>query len=194
MGASTSGTSGTPLQLRRSLASVAYEQAVIDRCLERFGVVPSRVKGAVLRGDDIKSPSDRAPPFWRSANGGRRLLFSSNHLDGSTLDAFVEALREYEPDVLFAYPTVLDSLCALMIERGKQLRIPLTVCSSETLSRATCEAADRALGTRILDYYGQAERVAFASGNPVEGIASIPGTRSMSCTRWKKMATRSSTS
>src|SRR5262249_2568919 len=77
VGASTSGTSGTPLQLRRSLASVAYEQAVIDRCLERFGVIPSHVRGAVLRGDDIKAPSDREPPFWQVANGGRRLLFSS---------------------------------------------------------------------------------------------------------------------
>lgn len=175
VGASTSGTSGTPLQLRRSLASVAYEQAVIDRCLERFGVIPSRVRGAVLRGDDIKPPSDREPPFWRLANGGRRLLFSSNHLDGATLYAFVEALRDYEPDVLFAYPTVLDSLCALMIKQGEHLKIPLTVCSSETLSRATCEAASRALETRILDYYGQAERVAFASGNPVEGYHFHPG-------------------
>jgi phenylacetate-coenzyme A ligase PaaK-like adenylate-forming protein len=169
VGAATSGTSGTPLQLRRSLASVAYEQAVIDRCLERFGVTPSRSRGAVLRGDDIKLPSDREPPFWQLANGGRRLLFSSNHLDAGTLKAFVGALREYSPEVLFAYPTVLDSLCALMIEHGEQLKIPLTVCSSETLTQATCEAASRALGTRILDYYGQAERVAFASGNPIEG-------------------------
>jgi len=175
VGAATSGTSGTPLQLRRSLASVAYEQAVIDRCLERFGVSPSRCRGAVLRGDDVKPPSERQPPFWRQANGGRRLLFSSNHLDAETLDAFVEALREYAPDVLFAYPTVLDALCVLMIERGEKLSIPLTVCSSETLTRATCEAATRALGTRILDYYGQAERVAFASGNPVEGYRFHPG-------------------
>lgn len=169
IGASTSGTSGTPLQLRRSLASVAYEQAVIDRCLERVGVDPARCRGAVLRGDDLKPPSDRQPPFWKLANGGRRLLFSSNHLDRDTIDDFIGALRSYSPDVLFAYPTVLDSLCALMIERGETLKIPVTVCSSETLTRATCDAAAAALGTRILDYYGQAERVAFASGNPVEG-------------------------
>jgi phenylacetate-CoA ligase len=169
IGASTSGTSGTPLQLRRSLASVAYEQAVIDRCLERVGVDPARCRGAVLRGDDLKSPADREPPYWRLANGGRRLLFSSNHLDRETLDDFVGALRDYAPDVLFAYPTVLDSLCALMAERGEKLKIPVTVCSSETLTRATCDAAATTLSTRILDYYGQAERVAFASGNPIEG-------------------------
>jgi len=175
IGASTSGTSGTPLQLRRSLASVAYEQAVIDRCLEGVGVDPARCRGAVLRGDDIKSPADREPPFWRLANGGRRLLFSSNHLDRGTLYDFVGALRNYAPDVLFAYPTVLDALCALMAERGERLSIPVTVCSSETLSRATCDAAAATLGTRILDYYGQAERVAFASGNPIQGYRFHPG-------------------
>jgi hypothetical protein len=31
-----------------------------------------------LRGDDLKDPADREPPFWQL--GGRRLIFSSNHL------------------------------------------------------------------------------------------------------------------
>lgn len=172
--ASTSGTSGTPLHLRRSLASVAYEQAVIDHCIVRRGADPARCRAAVLRGDDIKLPGDRAPPYWRVANGGRRLLFSSNHLDSTTVGHFVAALREYAPDAIFAYPTVLDSLCTLMLERGERLEVPLTVCSSEVLTRATTELAFRALGTRVLDYYGQAERVAFASGNPVEGYRFLP--------------------
>jgi phenylacetate-coenzyme A ligase PaaK-like adenylate-forming protein len=174
VGAATSGTSGTPLKLRRSLASIAYEQAVIDRCVARAGADPERCRGAVLRGDDIKPLADRAPPFWQPANGGRRLLFSSNHLSRATLKDFVGALRDYAPDVLFAYPTVLDSLCTLMLERGERLQIPLTVCSSEVLSHATAEQAARALGTRILDYYGQAERVAFASGNPIDGYRFEP--------------------
>lgn len=174
VGAATSGTSGTPLRLRRSLASLAYEQAVIDRCVERMGVSPTQCRGAVLRGDDLKPISDREPPFWRLANGGRRLLFSSNHLDATTVGDFVEALREYAPDVVFAYPTVLDSLCALMLEQDLHVEIPVTVCSSEVLTSATAVLAKRALGTRLLDYYGQAERVAFASGNPTEGYRFHP--------------------
>lgn len=160
--ASTSGTTGTPLQLRRSLASVAYEQAVLDWLLERAGVDPRRCRAAVLRGDDIKPPADRSPPFCRVANGGRRLIFSSNHLDSHTVESFVAALRSYAPHALLAYPTVLGSLCALMLERGEALAVPLTVCSSEVLTEATREIAKAALQTRVLDYYGQAERVAFA--------------------------------
>lgn len=172
--ASTSGTTGTPLSLRRSLASVAFEQAVLDDLVARAGFEPTRCRGAVLRGDDIKSPGDRKPPFWRLANSGRRLIFSSNHLDGETLGAFIEALRGYAPQVLFAYPTVLESLCTLMLERGITLTVPLTVCGSEVLTRETCELAQRALATRIVSYYGQAERVAFAAGDPADGYRFQP--------------------
>jgi phenylacetate-CoA ligase len=174
VGARTSGTTGTPLALKRSLRSLVYEQAVLDWLLENAGVPAHRCRAAVLRGDDIKDPAERAAPFWRHANDGRRLIFSSNHLDADTLAAFLDALREYSPDVLLIYPTVLASLCRLMFECGATLSIPLTVCSSEVLSRATTEIAALTLGTRVLDYYGQAERVAFAYGDPVRGYRFLP--------------------
>ena len=172
--ASTSGTTGTPLSLRRSVASVAFEQAVLDGLVARAGVDPARCRGAVLRGDDVKSPADCSPPFWRLANGGRRLVFSSNHLDAQTLGAFIEALRGYGPQVLFAYPTVLESLCTLMLARGLTLPVPLTVCGSEVLTGETCELARQALGTRVISYYGQAERVAWADGDPAQGYRFLP--------------------
>jgi phenylacetate-CoA ligase len=172
--ASTSGTTGTPLSMRRSLSSVAFEQVMLDGLLSRIGFDPATCRGAVLRGDDVKSPADRKPPYWRLANGGRRLIFSSNHLDAQTLDAFVTALRDYAPQVLFAYPTVLESLCTLMLAHGLTLPIPLTVCGSEVLTRETCELARRALGTRVISYYGQAERVAWADGDPESGYRFLP--------------------
>lgn len=172
--ASTSGTSGTPLQLRRSLECVVYEQLILDRLVASAGVSPLHCRAAVLRGDDVKSPADRAPPFWHLANGGKRLLFSSNHLDADSVGQFVEALRRYAPDVVFAYPTALESLCSLMLQRADRLQVPLTACGSEVLSNATCELARTALGTRVVGYYGQAERVAWAWGNPDSGYRFEP--------------------
>jgi phenylacetate-CoA ligase len=167
--AATSGTTGMPLQLRRSFECVAYEQAVIDHLME-IGGTNWKCRAAILRGDDIKDPRDREPPFWRLTNGGRRMVFSSNHLDADTLPHFVAALREYAPQVVFAYPTVLESLCTLMLESGGRLQVPLTMCGSEVLTRATTELARRALNTRVLAWYGQAERVAWAQGNPEDGF------------------------
>src|SRR6185437_160544 len=158
-----------PLNLKRSIVSVVYEQVVFDRLLERSGLAASRCRAAVLRGDDVKDPADRAPPFGILANGGRRLVFSSNHLDGASVEHFVRQLREYQPELLLAYPTVLESLCTLMLERGLELAIPVTVCASEVLTRYTAELAGKALNTRVIGHYGQAERVAWAAGEPTVG-------------------------
>jgi phenylacetate-CoA ligase len=159
--ATTSGTTGTPLTLRRSFTSIVYEQAVIDRMMSIGGASPRRARIAVLRGDDIKAPDDRTPPFWRHV-GSNQLVFSSHHLNRQTLEHFARAAGEFAPEVLFAYPSALESLCALMLARGMQLRIPLTLCGSEVLTSATIEAARLALSTRVISYYGQAERVAWA--------------------------------
>jgi phenylacetate-coenzyme A ligase PaaK-like adenylate-forming protein len=172
--AATSGTTGAPVRLRRSLWSVAYEQALSDHLLASGGVDPLTCRTAVLRGDDVKNPADRSPPFWRLANGGRRLIFSSNHLDEASVGHFVDALRKYSPDVVFAYPTVLASLCSLMLRRGLRLQVPLTVCGSEVLTKGTSDFAREALGTRVIGHYGQAERVAWAAGDPENGYRFDP--------------------
>jgi len=173
--AATSGTTGTPLQLRRTLPSVAYEQAVIDRFVEQTAGLSLRgCRAAVLRGDDIKPIPDREPPFWRLTNGGHRLVFSANHLDETTLPHYLDALRRYAPDILFAYPSVLESLCSLMLARGDHVPVAITECASESLTPATGEIARRVLGTRVLAHYGQAERVAWAQGGPDEGYRFVP--------------------
>lgn len=171
---STSGTSGIPLRLKRSLVSVVHEQVMFDRLLERAGLEPVGCRAAVLRGDDIKSPADRSPPYWTLANRERRLIFSSNHLDRETVWHFVRRLREYEPDLLLAYPTVLESLCRLMAELGLECTVPVTVCASEVLTQATVDLARTALRTRVVAHYGQAERVAWAEGTPASGFRFDP--------------------
>ncbi|MGH8217867.1 MAG: hypothetical protein ACREUT_04790 [Steroidobacteraceae bacterium] len=171
---STSGTSGIPLTLKRSIVSVVYEQVMFDRLLERAGVAAASCRAAVLRGDDVKDPADRAPPYWRLANGGRRLIFSSNHLDRDSVEPFVRQLRAYQPELLLAYPTVLESLCALMLERGLELAIPVTLCASEVLTRHTAQLAARALNTRVIGHYGQAERVGWAASESTDGYRFDP--------------------
>lgn len=160
--ASTSGTTGLPLKLYRSFASISVEQAAIDRLLIAKGMNPRTLRVAVLRGENLKSPSDMTPPFWRFDSRGKRMVMSSNHLNAQTIDAFYEALRAFAPECVMAYPTVLESLCRLLLQRGLSLHIPLVVCSSEMPTESTHSLAKEALHAELIDYYGQAERVAFA--------------------------------
>ncbi len=160
--ASTSGTSGVPLKLYRSFQSLAVEQASIDRLIVAKGVNPRTARTAVLRGENIKDPADKEPPFWKFVSGGRRMVMSSNHLNRHTVDAYYDALLAFRPECLTAYPTSLESLCRLLRETGRTLHIPLVVTSSETLTPHTRRLAREVLGAELVDYYGQAERVAFA--------------------------------
>jgi len=173
--ASTGGTTGVPLQLTRSLRSIVVEQACIDQMLWRLRVDPRAARMAVLRGDNVKDPSDLQRPFWTAVAGGQRLVFSSNHLNATTIDAYARAIEEFRPDVLWAYPTALESLCLLLLRAGRRLSVPRVLTSSEMLAPHIWPLAREALGGELLDYYGQAERVAFAYAQRPQEYRFLPG-------------------
>lgn len=160
--ANTGGTTGIPLNLVRSLRGIVFEQACQDRLIEYLGTDPRSARTAILRGDNIKDPSDLRAPHWITSNGGRCMIFSSNVLMPQTVGDYAQALREFAPTLLCAYPTSLECLCRLLQEQGLRLQIPCVLTSSEVLKREAWTLARDTLDCTIADYYGQAERVAFA--------------------------------
>jgi phenylacetate-CoA ligase len=173
--ATTGGTTGQPMSLVRSVSSIAAEQATIDVAFGRTGLTLASAKVAVLRGDSIKDASDRSPPYWRSANGGRRLIMSSYHLSPRTLPEYINAILSFKPDLLWVYPTTLDALCRLLAVSSSKLHVAVALSSSEMLAPRTWRDAEAILGCRVLDYYGQAERVAFAYATELHAYRFIPG-------------------
>ncbi|HEX7052829.1 MAG TPA: hypothetical protein VF211_02700 [Burkholderiales bacterium] len=173
--ASTGGTSGAPLPLARSLRSVVLEQAAIDRMMELLGARPGEARIAQLRGDNVKDPSDFRPPYWKTVAGGRRMLLSSNHLNAATIGAYAQALESFAPDILWAYPTSLESLCVQLERAGIRLQVARVLTSSEVLHPSVWRLAERTLGCRLVDYYGQAERVAFAWASAPGEYRFLPG-------------------
>ncbi|HTK30791.1 MAG TPA: AMP-binding protein [Candidatus Saccharimonadaceae bacterium] len=172
---STGGTTGIPLPLARSPRSVAVEQAALDHVLATEGVDSRRARVAVLRGDDVKPLDDTAPPYWVDTLGGRRRVFSSNHLTRATRDTFLAGLAEFAADVWWVYPTALESLVRLCDDGTKVPRVRTVMSSSEVLGPWTRDAARRRFGARVVDYYGQAERVAFAWCVDEGGWRFLPG-------------------
>jgi phenylacetate-CoA ligase len=76
---------------------------------------------------------------------------------------------------LLGYPTSLEALCLLLKRANRRLRIPAVLCSSEVLHPRVWHAARDTLGCRLLDYYGQAERVAFAYATAQSEYRFLPG-------------------
>jgi len=172
---STGGTSGSPLPLARSLNSIVCQQACIDLMVEKLGADPRRAKAAVLRTEDIKPPDDLEPPFWVYAASGRRLILSSSHLNAATIGAFAEALRDFAPDVLFTFPTAVESLCTHLQRAGIKLTVPRVHCASEVLHEQVWRHVVDTLGCKLLDQYGQGERVAHAWAMQPGDYRFVPG-------------------
>ena len=168
--AQTGGTTGIPLVLKRSWQSVVFEQAMLDHLVaEHCGLEWKNSRVAVLRGETLKPLSAMNPPFHRHQQGGKLLVLSSYHLNAATLPRYLEALRDFRPDMLWVYPSVLESLCGL-IEASK-IAIPglkAIVASSELLSSSTQIEAANKFNAKVLNYYGQAERVCLS--HSIDGV------------------------
>lgn len=173
--ADTGGSTGVPLKLVRSPESVTVEQVCLDGVMRDLRIDPRNARIAVLRADSIKDASDTKPPFWIFALGGRRLILSSNHLSCATLPDYIAAIRRFEPDLLWVYPTALESLCRLLQRTGEQLRVPRVLSSSEMLQPEVWRLAQSLLGCEIADRYGQAERVAVAHALAPHAYRFAPG-------------------
>lgn len=173
--ANTGGTSGAPLELVRSLPSVVFEQVCIDRMMQKVGVDARSARCAVLRTESIKDPNDFKPPYWIYAGGGNRLVLSSTHLNAATIDHYARAIDEFAPECLLGYPTSLEALCLLLQRARRRVHIPAVLCSSEVLHPRVWLAAQQTLGCKLLDYYGQAERVAFAYATAQGEYRFLPG-------------------
>lgn len=179
--AATSGTTGIPVKLVRSLANVAAEQAFIDDLMGVWKYTFKSTKMARLRADSVKRPGERHPPYGQYRQEGRKLILSSNHLAPDTVEWFHRELLRMQPEVLFTHPSSGEALARFMQQRGLSLNIPLVLTSSEMLQPSGRRLMEGVLNATVIDYYGLAERVAFADGlaagayyfNPAYGLVEL---------------------
>jgi phenylacetate-CoA ligase len=67
--------------------------------------------------------------------------------------------------LLCAYPSALETLVRYLRDNDRRLSIPAVVTSSEVFRPESWALVEQMLGCRLADYYGQAERIAFATAN-----------------------------
>ena len=158
----TSGTTGTPLEIFRSISSVIWEYSFIQRHWRWSGFQKHQPR-ASLRGDDIASLSQTKPPFWYLNRSENQLLVSTRHLRAPYIDKIIEKLEEFRPVILQAYPSAAFELAQYLQQTGRKLDIPFVYTASEMIYPQQRELVTAQFNARIFDFYGMAERVAFAS-------------------------------
>ena len=163
--ATTGGTSGVPLKVLRSLQAIVFEQASIDRVIAAAGADVRTVRTVVLRGDNPRDLELSPNPESEVINGGRMLTMSANSVTHVSVEHVANTLETFGPQLLCAYPTALETLSRYLRDSGRRLSIPAIVTSSEVVRPEAWRLTEKMLNGRLLDYYGQAERIAFASAS-----------------------------
>jgi len=158
----TSGTSGSPLTIVQSIANMVREEGFVYRQLRWIGYRHGQ-RRAWIRGDIVCDDKPADGRYWCRDWVGNMLMMSSYHLSSDTIGRYVDALEEFDPVVIHAYPSSIAALAAWLNAagrsyRGRALRGVMT--SSETLEPLVRAAVEKAFGVAVFDWYGQAERVA----------------------------------
>jgi len=159
---STSGTTGRAMLGWRDRASIAVEQAFVERQAAWAGYRPGE-RRAWLRGDPVVPAHQSDGPLWRMNRAENMLMLSSYHLSPGNGAAYIEALERFDPVLLQAYPSSISYLARWLEEHDRVYRGPSLrgiVTSSETLSPADRQVITERFGCRVFDWYGAFERVA----------------------------------
>jgi phenylacetate-CoA ligase len=158
----TSGTTGTPLIVHRSLDSVIWEYAFVHRHWGWSGFRRGMPR-ATLRGDMVSAADSTEGPFWRHNAWENQLLLSSRHLRAPFIERMVEKLASFKPHLLQAYPSTAYELARYLQGIGRVVPIPFVYTGSEMLYAHQRALIEQAFNCKVMDFYGMAERVAFAA-------------------------------
>lgn len=157
----TSGTSGSPLEVFRSIDSVIWEEAFHLQFWHWAGHARGKPQ-AVLRGDQVADLSRREPPFWSWDRFGRQLFVSTRHLTRNTAGTILDSIAAAGAGQLRAYPSSSYELARAAEQLGHPLRLQAVVTGSEPVFPSQREQIERSFGCKVYDFYGMAERIAFA--------------------------------
>ena len=151
----TSGTTGTPAMFLRDVRSVSMEHMFQDRY---FGW-----KGRTMvcfRGEKLFPENYEGSVIFKRVPLIREIYVSSYHITEKGLQNLCGYLSGRKNMVLWAYPSSAFKLAEYCLRNQVHLSFEKVCTSSETLSAQQVDSIEKAFSVRILDWYGQAERVA----------------------------------
>ena len=149
--AHTSGTTGSPLTLYRDYQSIVKEAAYQWSHRMSFGYEVG-MKTVTLRGNLGKTQMESFDPHSNT------LYLSSYNLSQNNAEWYYERIRDFAPQAILAYPSSLEILANYFQGMGKSLHVPLSFTSSESVYAHQREKVESAFDTKIVDWYGNAER------------------------------------
>ena len=160
----TSGTSGRPLDLWWSRATVRAWYALFEARCRRWYGVSRHDRWGILGGQLVTPVPQRRPPFWVWNGALHQLYLSSYHLAPDLVPHYLDAIAGHRLRYLWGYTSSLVALADALLEAGRAAP-PLAVCTTnaEPLDAGQRARIGAAFGCPVRETYGMAEIVAAAS-------------------------------
>lgn len=147
----TSGTTGSPLKVFYSIDCVineaSYNEVFRNKAGHSYGQNTISLRGK-LEGDVME--------YYDRFNN--ILYLSSYHIKLANAQWYYDKIKRFSPNSILAYPNSLEALSSILTESNLEVNIPLSFTSSEKLYPHQKIKIEKALGTKVYDRYGNAER------------------------------------
>ena len=161
---STSGTTGKPLTLWWSQATVQNWYALFEARWRLWNGVSRNDRWAMLGGQLICPVSQTKPPFWVWNYSLNQLYMSSYHLAPSLLPHYWQAIRKYDIKYIFSYTSSIWALTQYALEASIEIPdLEVVLTNAEPLSSEQKQVMEKVLKCPVRETYGMAEIVGAAS-------------------------------
>lgn len=160
----SSGTTGSPLRIWNSRATLRAYYALFEARWRRWNGVSRHDRWAILGGQLVAPAAQRRPPFWVRNWGLRQIYLSSYHLAPESIPYYVEAISEFAPKYIWGYSSALDTLARECTRQGLDgLRFSVVLTNAEPLYEHQREAIVRAFQSPVRETYGLTEMITAAA-------------------------------
>jgi phenylacetate-CoA ligase len=156
----TSGTTGTPFKLRRSLFSIQIEHAFARRQWDWAGAGLNDVC-AYLKGTAIDDLATKRSGLYVYDPIMKELHLSIYHLSVKTAGDYAKVIKRFGAKTIVGWPSSVNILAKGCLDSGIDLELKAVLVTAEALSPATRDLAAKAFKCKVFDFYGAAERVSY---------------------------------
>jgi len=158
--AHTSGTTGTPLKLRRNILSIAREQANFFSWYNTGGW-KSDNEMIELRGNMVVPINRSEPPYGIRDYVFKKNILSSYHLSDKTIPWYIDKIKKSGAKFISAYPSSAFVIADFMLRNNLQpLNLKSVFLASETIFQSQKNVIEKFIGP-VYGQYGNAERVSW---------------------------------
>jgi len=151
----TGGTTGPGVVIPFEESYRNRSRAFMWHLWENVGYQPSMM-AAILQHREC--PPEVNDGIWYEDKPSNALVLSAHRLSAKTVDRYVEALREYRPRVLIAYPSLAYLFSGYLKEIGFDEKLfDLVILGSETLYEFQRKSLEEVFQATVRIHYGHIE-------------------------------------